>query len=34
MKMEMTVAEVGELINQMHHQPNSLFEMTRVLSKG
>jgi putative transposase len=29
MKMEITVAEVGELINQMHNQPDSLFEMIR-----
>lgn len=30
MKMEITVAEVMELINEIRHQPDSLFEMVRA----
>jgi len=30
MKMEITVAEVRELINEIHQRPESLFEMIRV----
>ena len=30
MKMEITVAEVRELINEIHEQPGSLFDMIRV----
>ena len=30
MKMEITVAEVFDLINEIRHQPQSLFEMIRV----
>ena len=29
MKMEITVAEAVEIINQIHKQPDSLFEMIR-----
>jgi len=30
MKMEITVAEVVDLINEIHHKPNNLFEMIRA----
>jgi len=33
MKMEITVAEAVEIINQIHKQPGSLFEMIRETVK-
>jgi len=30
MKMEITVAEVVDLINEIQHEPESLFEMIRT----